>query len=515
MKLSKKKSTILCILDGFGLGDPKSPHNAVALAHTPCLDHLLSNYPVAQITTSGLAIGLPEGQMGNSEVGHMTIGSGRILEQNLTRINRYFNTGKIEKLASIEKIIASKNTIHIIGVASPGGVHAHITHIIELAKLFSANNISVKIHAISDGRDVGQRDALNFLPQLKDICSSLKNVTLSTICGRYYAMDRDDRYDRTQLAYDLYTQGRGKKVNDITAAIKDLYTNGIYDELFPPMISEEFSGIKDGETILFANFRPDRMRQILQSFLMSDFPYFPRSAAYQKLAVFTMTAYFNEEKMPAFYLKPQSIFDNIIIKDNLAATIAHHGYTQLHIAETEKYAHVTFFLNGGIESRNPHEDWLLLPSPKVDSYDTTPEMAALQISQSICDNMNKYDFIIANLANCDMVGHTGNFSATIKAVTIIDDALHNIVSAAIKHDHTVMITADHGNAEIMVDQHNMPHTQHTTLPVPLIVVDRRFNKDTTIQSGTLADIAPTLLHLNSIPIPLGMTGNILISNNAS
>jgi 2,3-bisphosphoglycerate-independent phosphoglycerate mutase len=510
VKLLSKGPTVLCILDGFGIGDLKSPHNAIALARTSCIDHLSLSYPATQILTSGLAIGLPDGQMGNSEVGHMTIGSGRIIEQNLTRINRHFKNKEIENLPVFKKIVNTKSTVHIIGLASQGGVHSHIKHITEIATLLSRNGLNVQIHAISDGRDTGQRYAVSILPQLQSMCANLQGVQLATICGRYYAMDRDNRHDRTKLAYDLYTQGTGRKTDNITETINDLYHDGIYDEFFPPILCDEFRGIKDGDTVVFANFRPDRMRQIVEAFVKADFSYFQRSTIYQKIAVFTMTAYFPKDQIPTFNIQVQPIFDNIIIADNLAATIAAHGYSQLHVAETEKYAHVTFFLNGGIEDKNTGEEWLLIPSPKVAHYDLNPEMAARQIGNAICDNIGRYDFVICNLANCDMVGHTGNLAATIKAVETVDQVLQQIFDATIKHNGTLMITADHGNAEIMIDHNNMPHTQHTNLPVPLIVANQNLNKNTPIQTGTLADIAPTLLTINSIPIPQGMTGKSLL-----
>lgn len=465
---------ILCILDGFGFGDKNNPYNAVEQANTPTLDYLQKTYNIIDLKTSGEAVGLPEGQMGNSEVGHMAIGSGRIIYQNLPRIN---NAIKNDEL-NVD--IGDAKNVHLIGLLSEGGVHSSGSHILYLAKKLEKQGKNIFIHAISDGRDCPPNDGLKYITEFD------KKYKISTLCGRFYAMDRDNRTERTEKYYNLLAKGQGIKMNSVYDALKEEN-----DECVEPTFFDDFDGIKNGDAIIFCNFRSDRMKQIA-SFLLDRIEF---------SKAICITDYGIKNKCDI-------LFEKINIKNGLSEVISNNGLKQLHIAETEKYAHVTFFFNGGIEEPFNKEDRILIPSPNVATYDLQPEMSCRQVVETVINSISKYDFIVINIANCDMVGHTGNFEATKKAVECVDFEIKKLVDICEKMDITMLITADHGNAECMMDIDNLKHTRHTTLNVPLILINKKhkFIK----KEGTLSDIAPTILKIMNIEKPSDMTGNCLL-----
>ncbi|MFN7038673.1 MAG: 2,3-bisphosphoglycerate-independent phosphoglycerate mutase [Alphaproteobacteria bacterium] len=504
------KPIILCILDGWGIKE-KSISNAIAMADTPFLNYLYNNFPYSCLSTSGVDVGLPEGQMGNSEVGHMSIGCGRVILQDLVRINDSISKNQLEENEDLIRFISNikdQNKCHIMGLFSEGGVHSHQQHIIYLAQFLSRNNIKVVLHLFTDGRDTAPMnikynfDIINEL--LKD-----KNISLATVSGRYYGMDRDNRWDRTELAFNAIVYGKAEREENIENLINKNYSKNIFDEFIKPTIIGEYKGIKEDDAIIMVNFRSDRVRQILSALCLKEFKGFNRGNFKPIYKALGMVEYSEElsRYMPA-------LFHNIKPKNSLPEILSQLNFKQLRIAETEKYAHVTFFFNGGEEEPYPGEERILISSPKVSTYDLMPEMSAYQITDKILETVNdgKHDIIIVNYANCDMVGHTGNLSQTIKAVETIDICLKKIHDSICDINGILIITSDHGNAEEMFSEETkLPHTAHTTNLVPFIITGKNIDKSNLmVRDGKLSDIAPTILHLMNIDKPEEMTGNSLI-----
>jgi len=500
---------ILIILDGFGLREDERG-NAYALGITPILDNLLQNKPMSVVETSGEFVGLPDGIMGNSEVGHTNIGAGRIVKQNLVRINDDIKNDKLKNNSNLQStfkhVIENNSTLHLMGLLSNGGVHSHIDHfkyILNVAKISGVKNIAV--HPFTDGRDTPPTSGKSYLIDLHNFIESINCGRIATVCGRYYAMDRDNRWDRVETAYEMLVRSVGEHHDDIHLFFETLYENNEMDEFIRPQIIGESAPIRDGDAVLAMNFRADRMRQISRAFTEVGFNEFP--IPNRNIHYVSMTQYQESFTFPALYspIKLNNIFPQLL---------ADKGFTQLRIAETEKYAHVTYFFNGGDEKLFDGEDRILIPSPKVATYDLQPEMNAKQVTDSVLNAINsqKYDAIIMNYANPDMVGHTGLLNAAIKAIETIDECVGKVVAATKKQNAAVFLTADHGNLEMMINPDTGDaHTAHTTLPVPF-VLDCNDAQYTLKSNGKLADIAPTILSYLNIPQPPEMTGeNLLIT----
>jgi 2,3-bisphosphoglycerate-independent phosphoglycerate mutase len=514
-----KKPIVLCVLDGWGIA-PKneklvsSLNNAIIDANPEFYNYLLSKYPNTELTTSGKDVGLPVGQMGNSEVGHMTIGSGRIIYQDLVRINNAIELNIIQKNEALESLIATlknnKKACHIIGLISDGGVHSHIEHLIFMAKFVAHQGIKVYLHLITDGRDTAPQNAQKFIQQVIEDIEEIDLISIATISGRYYAMDRDKRYDRIKRYYDTIIDSSNKTFEDPLEVITKSYSDNIYDEFIVPQSNFHYQGMEDGDGVIMINFRADRMRQLALSLFDPHFTDFKREKIINFSEKLTMVEYSKE--INAF---SKSIFPALVINNTLPEILSQQDLSQLRIAETEKYAHVTFFFNAGREIPFKGEDRILINSPKVTTYDQSPEMSAYELTERLLKEIlsGKYDFILVNFANTDMVGHTGNYHATIKAVKSIDKCLEKIYSAITEIGGILIITADHGNAEKMFDEeNNNVHTSHTTYPVPFIIVNDKLG-DMKLKNGTLADIAPTILNLMSLKTPQDMTGkNLIVSN---
>ena len=498
---------ILIILDGYGLRKEKD-NNAVALAKTPNLDQLLENYPSAEIQTSGKYVGLPDGIMGNSEVGHMNIGAGRIIKQSIVKINDTIKNNKLQSDKNLNNLFQyvkrNDGTLHLLGLLSDGGVHSHIDHFKHLIKLTKDNKINkLSIHAITDGRDTSPSSSLGYLNKIDNYLKKIKIGKISSICGRYYAMDRDNRWDRIEKAYNLYINGVGEKFNNFNEAIEFSYSNKITDEFINPKILGSPSTIRSGDGLLTMNFRADRMRQICNAFTNKSFKKF--NTKERNFLLTSMTRYHNDFTFPV-------LFDNELIKNSFPEVLSKNKFKQLRIAETEKYAHVTYFLNGGREPCFKGEERILIPSPQVLTYDLKPEMSANEITKTVCKVIDeeKYNAIIINYANPDMVGHTGNLQAAIKAMETVDECIGQLLSKIKDSESAIFLTADHGNLEKMVDEKTGEiHTSHTTLPVPFLVYSNQ-KKYEIISKGKLADIAPTILDYLDIPIPKEMFGKSLL-----
>ena len=501
-----KKPLVLMILDGFGIGTNYG--NAIRTAKKPNLEHILSTNPWGLIAASGMDVGLPDGQMGNSEVGHTNIGAGRVVYQELTRITKAIKDGSILKNEAL--VNAMKNAaedgkaLHFMGLLSPGGVHSHNTHLyglVEMAKTIGVKN--VYIHAFLDGRDVPPSSAKEYIEQCQAKLEEIGLGQIATISGRYYAMDRDNNFDRVEKAYAALVYGEGNKAANAVEAITKSYEDGVTDEFVIPCVCAENAVIKSGDSVIFYNFRPDRAREITRTFVDPEFSGFERRNGFFPLNYVCMTQY--DATMPNVEIafKPQKL------TNMFGEYISRKGLTQLRIAETEKYAHVTFFFNGGVEAVSEGEDRCLIPSPKVATYDLQPEMSAYEVTKNVLERIEsgKYDVIILNYANCDMVGHTGVFDAAVKAVEAVDDCLGQVVKAVEKLDGVVLITADHGNADRMLDENGEPFTAHTTNLVPFVVVNHPCELR---DGGRLADIAPTMLKLLGLPQPEEMDGESII-----
>ncbi len=507
---SRPTPVILCILDGWG-HRVETHNNAIAQANTPTWDRLLASCPHALIETSGLDVGLPDGQMGNSEVGHMNIGGGRVMVQDLPRIDAAIADGSLATntalSAYIDNLEASGGTCHILGLISPGGVHSHQDQIAALAKIVDTAGVPVRIHAFLDGRDTPPKSAAGFMEKFVSELDGLGNTEIATVGGRYYGMDRDNRWDRVEKAYTAIADAKGPTTVDAITAVNAAYASDITDEFMIPAVIEGYSGMKDGDGILMANFRADRARQILSALLDPEFAGFKRAHPIVFGAATGLTEYSAElsELMTV-------MFPSEAAAHTLGEVVSNAGLTQLRIAETEKYAHVTFFLNGGAEQEFPGESRILVPSPKVATYDLKPEMSAADVTDKIIEaiNQNRFDVIVVNYANGDMVGHTGILSAAIKAAEAIDACLTRLEEALKRSGGTMLITADHGNLEMMRDPDtDEPHTQHTVGEVPLVLANAPDGVER-LESGRLADLAPTVLDLLNIPKPAEMTGRSLL-----
>ena len=513
MKQNIRRSSgpvVLCILDGWGYRE-KKPYNAITPSNTPKFEKLKTLWPNALINTSGTDVGLPEKQMGNSEVGHLNLGAGRVVKQEIGRINSAISEGLIEDNKALKDFISklknSSGTCQLLGLLSPGGVHSHINHIIELAKIVTNSGVPVSIHGFLDGRDCPPSSAKDILENFEKKLEEIPNGKLATLIGRYYAMDRDERWERIKIAYELIVSGIGSSEANSADAIQKSYDLGITDEFVKPVAIAGYKGAENGDGILMANFRADRVREILLALIEKDFSAFNRDRVLNFASSLGITEYSTRHNSLM-----QTIFPTIKLDNILGKVISLAGYRQLRIAETEKYAHVTFFFNGGEEKAFFGEDRVLVPSPKVSTYDLTPEMSAFEVTDQLLGRIksNKYDFILVNYANADMVGHTGDLNATEKAIQKVDQCLGRLASLIENVGGVMLITADHGNAETMWDElRKTPHTAHTTNPVPLILVNAPANIRG-INNGRLCDIAPTILELLSIEKPKEMTGTSLL-----
>ncbi|MER2519896.1 MAG: 2,3-bisphosphoglycerate-independent phosphoglycerate mutase [Bdellovibrionales bacterium] len=507
---ARSRPAVLCILDGWGVREDAAD-NAVTRAKAPEFHRRWESCPHALLDASEEHVGLPEGQMGNSEVGHMNLGAGRVVYQDLPMIDRAIARGEMETNPVLRELIgklkASGGTCHIMGLASPGGVHAHQRHIVALARLVARVGIPVAIHAFLDGRDVPPQSAAQQIAQLRDDLSTISGAKLATLCGRYYAMDRDKRWDRVEKAYSLLVEGQGASSRDPIAAIEASYQAGAHDEFVLPVALDGYSGMKDGDGLIFANFRTDRVREILTALLDPAFAGFSRKLTVKFSAAAGMVEYSDalNALMPA-------LFPPKIIERTLGEVIAKAGLKQLRIAETEKYPHVTFFFNGGREEQFPGEERVMVPSPKVATYDLQPEMSASAVTDKVVDAINcgTFDLIVLNYANPDMVGHTGFMDAAVKAVETIDACLTRLFAAVERQGGFVLLTADHGNCEQMINpETGGPHTAHTLERVPLLLIYGPQNVKG-LRDGKLADVAPTLLTLMGMTPPQEMDGNVLL-----
>lgn len=505
-----KKLTMLMILDGFGINDNEKG-NAVKLANTPNLDRLMKTCPTTEVYTSGLNVGLPDGQMGNSEVGHTNIGAGRIVYQELTRITKSIEDGDFfsipEFVEAIENCKKNNSKLHIMGLLSDGGVHSHIRHLFALLELAKRRDFEdVYVHCFLDGRDTPPASAEGYIMQLEEKMKEKEVGRIASISGRFYAMDRDKRWQRVKKTYDALVNGTGEKATSAVTAIESSYQKEIFDEFVEPTVivngEAPIATIEKNDSVIFFNFRPDRAREITRTLVDKEFNEFETKDL--NLYFVCMTPY--DETMPnvkvAFKKEP--------LKNTFGEYISNNGLTQLRIAETEKYAHVTFFFNGGEEKQYKGEDRILVPSPKVETYDLKPEMSAIEVTDKVVEAIKseKYDSIILNYANPDMVGHTGNLEASIKAIETIDNCVERVIEEINKVNGICLITADHGNSEQMIDyKTGEPHTAHTTNPVPLILVGM---EGVTLKTGKLADLAPTMLDIMGLKKPDEMTGESII-----
>jgi len=513
---AKRKPTALIILDGWGHRDP-AEDNAISNANTPFWDNLWQNHPKTLINTSGMFVGLPKGQMGNSEVGHMNLGAGRVVYQSLTRIDKDLEEGKFQDnpvlCSAVDKAVNGGHAVHIMGLLSPGGVHSHEDHILAAAELAAGRGAKeIYIHAFLDGRDMPPRSAM---PSLEKAAAKLEGLgvgRIASIVGRYYAMDRDNRWDRIEAAYNLMTLGTAEyTAPDAVAGLEQAYERGENDEFVKPTriraAGDSEGTIQDGDTVLFMNFRADRAREMAHTFVDKDFKGFDRRRHPALSEFVTLTEYAVDIKAPCAYPPEQ-------LHNGLGEYVSSLGKTQLRIAETEKYAHVTFFFNGGLETPFPGEDRILVPSPKVATYDLQPEMSAPEVTDKLVEAIRsgKYDLIVCNYANGDMVGHTGKLDAAIKAAECIDQCVRRVVEAIDEVGGNALITADHGNCEQMTDpESGQVHTAHTIGPVPLVYAGAR--KVQLLDGGSLSDVAPSLLTLMDLEQPEEMTGHSLVKTD--
>lgn len=507
MQLSRP--VMLVILDGWGCR-VEVEDNAVVLASTPVFDHLMATCPNAQLSTSGGNVGLPHGQMGNSEVGHLNIGAGRVVMQELPRIDHAIESGELARNPAIAKLVArlraTNGVCHLAGLISPGGVHSHQRHALALAKILAAEGIKSIVHVMTDGRDTPPKSAAQYVADFSNELPSAARI--GSLVGRFYAMDRDNRWQRVENGYAVIADAKGERFPTATAAIDASYKAGVTDEFIKPTVIGDYNGMRDGDAMLFFNFRSDRMREILAAFVDEDFKSFPRVRHVKASAILTMTQYDDVAKGVEVMFPPQKL------TNTLGEFVAKQGLKQARMAETEKYPHVTFFLNGGIEQPNVGETRILVPSPKVDTYDLQPEMSAAELTDKAVATIasGEQDLIVLNFANPDMVGHTGSLPAAIKAVEAVDACLGRIVDAIAAQKGALLVIADHGNCELMRDPiTGEPHTAHTTNPVPVILFGRGGAK---ISAGRLADVAPTLLNLMGLTQPVEMTGQSLIVPSA-
>ena len=499
-----KTPTTLIIMDGFGLSD-EVKGNAVRGANTPVLDRLNGEYAHTRLSASGLDVGLPAGQMGNSEVGHTNIGGGRVVFQDLPRISRAIEDGTFFENpaynAAMDACLEKGTALHLYGLLSNGGVHSTVEHVWALLKMAGIKGLKrVYLHCFLDGRDVSPTSGADFVAEAQKKCAELGVGKIATVMGRYYAMDRDKRWDRVQRAYDAIALGEGIFEEDPAAAVQKSYDSGVTDEFMEPVVCDSDGTVSDNDSVIFFNFRPDRAREITRAIVDPDFTGFQRE--------FFPTTYVCNTEYDASMPNVLVAWPRVAVKNGLGEYLSSLSLTQLRIAETEKYAHVTFFFNGGVEKQYPGEDRVLVPSPKVATYDLQPEMSAYEVCDKCVERINSgaYDVVILNFANCDMVGHTGVLEAAVKAVETVDTCVGRVVEATLKMGGIAMITADHGNAEVMRQPDGSPMTAHTTNPVPFILC----GAGTELRTGRLADIAPTILDVMGLACPPEMDGKSLI-----
>lgn len=508
--MAEVQKTVLMILDGWGIGDG-SERDVVASAPTPFMDSLLKEYPNSQLLTSGENVGLPDGQMGNSEVGHLNIGAGRVLYQDMVKITKAIRDKSLwnnpQLLKAYQYAKDNNKKVHLIGLIGPGGVHALSAHMVALCQMATDLGLTdVFVHGLTDGRDTDPRSGYGFLQTDLEALKAT-NAKFASVIGRYYGMDRDKNYDRLKLAYDLYTQGKGEKSTDLLASIQASYDAGVTDEFMQPIVMVKEDGspvalIEEGDVVICYNFRTDRLRQTTIAFTQQDLPEFGMKT--MNLEWYTMTTY------KADFKNIHVIFEKTNPTNTMGEVVSRAGLKQIRIAETEKYAHVTFFFSGGREAEFPGESRILIPSPKVPTYDLQPEMSAPKIKDAIVAELQKgeVDFVCLNFANGDMVGHTGDYKAISAAVTAVDSCTKEVVEAARANNYNVLIIADHGNADNAINPDGSPNTAHSLNPVPCIYVSD--DKSLTISNGVLADVAPTLLSEMGLEIPADMTGKVLI-----
>lgn len=507
------KPFLLLILDGWGI-NRNTDDNAITSANTPVMDRLCNEYPCTKVKTSGTAVGLPEGQMGNSEVGHLNIGAGRVVHQELTRISLAIKDGSFFKnkilLSAIENVKKTNSSLHLFGLVSDGGVHSHNTHLYALLKMTKQHNLKkVFIHAFLDGRDVSPKSAKKYLTELEDKIKEIEVGKVATVSGRYYAMDRDKRWERTKKAYDAIVHRIGESANSPDEVVEKSYTEDTDDEFVLPTIidyknfNNDSMKLSNNDSVIFFNFRPDRPRQLTETLINSNFNGFDRGKRFPLPYFVTYTEYNKNFNIPVAFKTEK-------IKNTLSEVLSARGLTQLHIAETEKYAHVTFFFNGGREKPVKGEDRILVPSPKVATYDLKPEMSAFEVADKVTEAIEskKYDFIVLNFANTDMVGHSGKIEAAVKAAEAVDRCIGKVVDALQSTGGECIITADHGNSEQMREDDGKPYTAHTTNMAPFIYIAN--TKIKLRSEGKLADIAPTILKILKIEKPREMTGQSLL-----
>jgi len=511
--MKEKQPVMLMILDGWGI-NPSQEGNAVRLSNTPFLNSLFKEHPHTQLICSGHSVGLPEGVMGNSEVGHLNIGAGRVVYQDVVRIDKAIQDKSFHQNKAFVDLLSQLHTkqsrLHLMGLVSDGAVHSHINHIFALLDLAKEKQVPVLVHAILDGRDTPPDSGQHYIAQLQDYMERIQWGSIASLCGRFYAMDRDKRWERVEKAFLLYTKGDGIQEDDPVMAVKNAYARGETDEFIHPILMNQSKNDKqniilDQDGVIFFNFRADRAREITHALTDTTFSEFQRNPLPQLSGYITMTLYEEHFNLPM-------AFPPVHLSKILGQVVSESGCHQLRIAETEKYAHVTYFFNGGEETPFPNEDRALIPSPKeVETYDQKPEMSALKVTEELIQRIqtDKYDLIVANFANLDMVGHTGILEAAIKACETVDQCISRVIPEFLSRQGIVILTADHGNAEKMIDQEGKPHTAHTTNPVPLVLISTHM-KNMSLKQGKLGDIAPTILSLMNIPIPKEMTGISLI-----
>ncbi len=500
----------LIIMDGWGHG--KEDHtNAIYKAYTPFVESLYKRYLNCELITHGQLVGLPEGQMGNSEVGHLNIGAGRIVYQELARINQAINSGALADNEILQKAFnyakTNRKKVHLMGLVSDGGVHSHIAHLKALCDIAHQTGVhNLYVHAFTDGRDTDPKSGISFLTDLQNYLQP-KNYSIANVIGRYYAMDRDNRWERIKVAYDLLTAGVGEATHDILKSMEKSYKNGVTDEFIKPIIKIDGNGnalttIEEDDVVISFNFRTDRCRQITRALTQQNFPEYGMSKI--ALHYVTMTKY--DDSFENIY----NLFEEENLKNTLGEVLEKHSKKQVRIAETEKYPHVTFFFSGGREKEFEGEKRIMIPSPKVATYDLQPTMSAMSLRDAIIKELKtkEPDFICINFANADMVGHTGIFDAVVKAVETVDQCVEKVVDTALENGYTILLTADHGNADFMINPDGSPNTAHTKNPVPFFSISN--NQQASLKNGKLADIAPTILSLMDIPQPSEMTGEVLL-----
>ena len=514
----KKTPYAIVIMDGYGL-NPDQNGNAIFMDGSKNVTELRREYPSATLGASGLSVGLPDGQMGNSEVGHLNIGAGRIVYQDLTKITKSIQDGDFFEnpalVAAMDNCVQNGKKLHLWGLLSDGGVHSHITHLFALLEMAKKRGVpQTYVHCFMDGRDVSPTSGVQFVKRLQEETEKLGYGKIASLCGRYYAMDRDNNWDREEKAYDMLTIGNGVQAADPVKALEDSYAQGVTDEFVRPTNVTEngkpVALVEEGDSVIFFNFRPDRARQITRAFSQESFVV-PKGTAFERKTGFLHPVYVCFTVYDAAFKGVEIAFPKQSMKNTLGEYLASLGKKQLRIAETEKYAHVTFFFNGGVEAPNENEVRVLVNSPKVATYDLQPEMSAYEVTDKVLEQLDsgEYDVMILNFANCDMVGHTGVIPAAVKAVHTVDECVKKVMDKILSMGGSALLTADHGNADKMLDTDGSPFTAHTTYPVPVVLVSEQF-RNAKLRDGILADLAPTLLDVMGLPVPPEMTGKSLL-----